>query len=63
MQLHVDSSTGGTPAAAEKKETDFFAEHTQVGGSPRSLYCKTTPIMLIITLSFLLDSGAAALLD
>lgn len=31
MQLWIDSSTGGTPAAPEKKEADFFEEHTQVG--------------------------------
>uniref|UniRef100_A0A3Q1G667 ADP-ribosylation factor GTPase-activating protein 2 n=1 Tax=Acanthochromis polyacanthus TaxID=80966 RepID=A0A3Q1G667_9TELE len=28
--LWIDSSVGGTAAAPEKKETDFFAEHTQV---------------------------------
>ncbi|XP_061831156.1 ADP-ribosylation factor GTPase-activating protein 2 isoform X2 [Nerophis lumbriciformis] len=27
--LSIDSSGGSTPAAPEKKETDFFAEHTQ----------------------------------
>lgn len=31
LQLWIDSSAGGAlPAAAEKKEKDFFAEHTQV---------------------------------
>lgn len=31
LQLWIDSSAGGAlPAAAEKKETDFFAELTQV---------------------------------
>lgn len=30
-QLWIDSSAGvALPAAAEKKEADFFAEHTQV---------------------------------
>uniref|UniRef100_A0AAQ5Z3D0 ADP-ribosylation factor GTPase-activating protein 2 n=1 Tax=Amphiprion ocellaris TaxID=80972 RepID=A0AAQ5Z3D0_AMPOC len=28
--LWIDSSAGGTAAAPEKKQTDFFAEHTQV---------------------------------
>ena len=30
LQLWIDSSTASTPSAPEKKETDFFAEHTQV---------------------------------
>uniref|UniRef100_A0A669ERU3 ADP-ribosylation factor GTPase-activating protein 2 n=1 Tax=Oreochromis niloticus TaxID=8128 RepID=A0A669ERU3_ORENI len=28
--LWIDSSAGGTPAVSDKKETDFFDEHTQV---------------------------------
>lgn len=31
LQLWIDSSSAGLPAAPEKKEADFFAEHTQVG--------------------------------
>lgn len=31
LQLWIDPSAGGAvPAAAERKEKDFFAEHTQV---------------------------------
>lgn len=39
VQLWIDSSAGGTPAPApaEKKETDFFAEHTQVCGAAGGL--------------------------
>ncbi|KAM9817578.1 ADP-ribosylation factor GTPase-activating protein 2 [Neosynchiropus ocellatus] len=29
--LWIESSTGGATTVAEKKETDFFAEHTQLG--------------------------------
>lgn len=44
VQLWIDSSTGGTPAAPEKKEADFFEEHTQVG----DCFCQTIAYHLII---------------
>uniref|UniRef100_A0AAX7U2A6 ADP-ribosylation factor GTPase-activating protein 2 n=1 Tax=Astatotilapia calliptera TaxID=8154 RepID=A0AAX7U2A6_ASTCA len=41
--LWIDSSAGGTPAASDKKETDFFDEHTQPEEGPSIDGLSTSP--------------------
>lgn len=57
-QLWIDSSAGGTPALPEKKEADFFAEHTQVCLFHNSCWTEAkgsffvTPSLTSVTLCF-----------